>query len=61
MDEESDPRIQKGARIAELIWWSLAKRIVLIASEHYKWDDEHLREISEIFLRPNDYTVKCKT
>ena len=52
-----DPRIQKGQAFAELLWWSLAKRIVKLAGEHYKWDDEQWREASEIFLRPNDYKV----
>lgn len=56
--EQDDIRIKKGKYLAELMWWSLAKRIVRIASEHYKWDDDHLRDISEIFLRPNDYSVE---
>jgi hypothetical protein len=56
-DEQEDARVKKGIYLAELIWWSLAKRIVRIASEHYKWDDDHLRQISDIFLRPNDYKV----
>ena len=56
--EQEDIRIKKGKYLAELMWWSLAKRIVRIASEHYKWDDDHLRDISEIFLRPNDYKVE---
>jgi hypothetical protein len=56
--EQEDVRIKKGKYLAELMWWSLAKRIVRIASEHYKWDDDHLRDISEIFLRPNDYKVE---
>ena len=56
--EQEDVRVKKGKYLAELMWWSLAKRIVRIASEHYKWDDEHLRDISEIFLRPNDYKVE---
>jgi hypothetical protein len=56
-DEQEDARVKKGIYLAELMWWSLAKRIVRIASEHYKWDDDHLRQISDIFLRPNDYKV----
>ena len=52
-----DPRIQKGKQLAELLWWSLAKRIVKLAGEHFHWDDEQWREASEIFLRPNDYKV----
>jgi len=52
-----NPRVQKGKAFAELLWWSLAKRIVKLAGEHYKWDEEQWREASEIFLRPNDYKV----
>ena len=52
-----DLRITKGKALAEMIWWSLAKRIVKIAGEHYKWDDDQWKEATEIFLRPNDYKV----
>jgi len=52
-----DPRVEKGKELAEMIWWSLAKRIVLLASEHYKWDDDQLSEITDIFLKPSDYTI----
>ncbi len=50
-------RVQKGKQIAEQIWWSLAKRILRIAGDLYKWDDNDWREAQEIFLRPNDYFV----
>lgn len=52
-----DPRILRGNQLVEQLWWSLAKRIVRIAGELYKWDDEKWRQATEIFLRPNDYKV----
>ena len=52
-----DPRVEKGKELAEMIWWSLAKRIVRIANDHYKWDDYQLSEVTDIFLKPSDYTI----
>lgn len=54
---EEDPRVTKGKQLVELIWWTVAKKIVKTAGEFYKWDDEEWREATELFLRPNDYRV----
>lgn len=54
---EEDERVKKGKKLAEMIWWSLAKRIVLLAGEMYGWDDERWRDATELFLRPSDYKV----
>ena len=56
-EQPQDPRIKKGIQIAEQMWWTLAKRIVKIAGEHYNWTEEEWREAAELFLRPNDYFV----
>lgn len=55
--DSPDPRILRGNQLVEQLWWTLAKRIVRIAGELYKWDDEKWRQATEIFLRPNDYKV----
>ena len=55
--EPTDARVTKGAALAEMLWWSLAKRIIKIAGEHYGWKDEQWTAASELFLRPNDYKV----
>ncbi len=55
-----DPRIEKGKVLAELLWWSLAKRIVLYAGELYNWSEEEWKDATDIFLRPNDYKVKIR-
>ena len=52
-----DYRVVKGKTLVEMLWWSLAKKIVKLAGEHYKWNEETWKEASEIFLRPNDYKV----
>ena len=56
--DPADPRVAKGAAFAEMLWWSLAKRIVKIAGEHSGWTDEQWTAATELFLRPNDYTIK---
>lgn len=58
--EVLDPRIEKGRVFAEFVWWSLAKKIFSIAATHYGWSEEEAERAREIFLRPNDYTVKCR-
>ena len=55
-----DARTEKGKRFIELIWWSLAKRIVRVAGEHYEWSEEEWKSALEVFLRPGDYTVVVK-
>ena len=57
MNEE---RISRGVTLAEQVWWSLAKKIVFLAGNHYKWDEEQWREANEKFLRQNDYKVFIK-
>jgi hypothetical protein len=52
-----NPEVLKGKLLAEQLWWRLAKRIVEIAGNHYKWDDARWNAIAEVFLRPNDYQV----
>ena len=53
-------RLDKGKRFIEHLWWSLAKRIVRIAGDHYQWTEEEWKSAMEIFLRPGDYKVMLK-
>ena len=57
MDPQQDPRVLRGKQLVEQLWWTLAKRIVRMAGDLYKWDDEQWRQATELFLRPNDYKV----
>jgi hypothetical protein len=54
MDDEN---VKKGIVLAEQVWWSLAKRIVFLAGNLYKWDENQWQEVNEKFLRPTDYKV----
>ena len=57
---EGNPRVERGLQFIEKLWWQLAKRIMLMAGELYKWDNEQWKEMQELFLRPNDYKVVLK-
>jgi hypothetical protein len=56
-DAANEKRIAEGINIAEFMWWTLAKRIVGIAGDLYKWDESRWEVVKEKFLRSNDYTV----
>uniref|UniRef100_A0A6C0L5J0 Uncharacterized protein n=1 Tax=viral metagenome TaxID=1070528 RepID=A0A6C0L5J0_9ZZZZ len=60
IDAANDKRITDGKQFAEFLWWTLAKRIVGIAGELYKWDESQWEVIKEKFLRNNDYAVVAK-
>ena len=55
-----DPRVEKGQKFIEWIWYRLARRIVHIAGTHYGWNDEQWEDAQRQFLRPNDYKVILK-
>jgi hypothetical protein len=54
---EYNERVERGRKFAELVWWRFAKRILQIAGEHYKWDDDEWKAMTDFFLRPNDYKI----
>lgn len=54
MDDEN---VKKGIVLAEQVWWSLAKRIVFLAGNMYKWDETQWQDANEKFLKPSDYKV----
>jgi hypothetical protein len=53
----SNVYVYKGREFAERFWFSLAKRILKIAGEHYKWDEQTWDENINLFLRSSDYSV----
>jgi hypothetical protein len=59
-DLRLDPRIEKGKKLVEFIWYRLAKKIVKMAGEMYEWDEEKWEEAGRLYLRPGDYTVIVK-
>ena len=60
IDAANEQRIADGKQFAEFIWWTLAKRIVGIAGDLYKWDESQWEAMNEKFLRSNDYRVVAK-
>jgi hypothetical protein len=58
--EPLDPRVEKGKKLVEFLWFRLAKKIVKIAGETYGWDEEAWEEAQRIYLRPIDYKVVVK-
>jgi len=57
--DENEQRVADGTQFVELLWWTLAKRIIGIAGDLYKWDTDAWERAQEIFLRSNDYQVKA--
>jgi len=55
-----DENVEKGIVLAEQVWWSLAKRIVFLAGNLYKWDETQWRDANDFFLRSKDYRVFVK-
>ena len=60
LDTRLDPRIEKGKKLVEFLWYRLAKKIVKMAGEMYGWDEEKWEEAGRLYLRPGDYTVIVK-
>ena len=58
--DTNEKRIADGIQFAEFVWWSLAKRIVSLAGDLYKWDESQWDTAQELFLRSNDYKVVIK-
>ena len=54
----SDLAVRHGLDFAELVWWTLAKRIVNVLGQHLKWDEDQWREAQDKFLKPNDYKAQ---
>jgi hypothetical protein len=52
-----DENVKKGIVLAEQVWWCLAKRIVFLAGNLYKWDETQWQDANEKFLKPSDYKV----
>ena len=55
-DSESE-RISRGQQLLEQLWWSMAKKIVETAGKQYNWTEEQWQSATELFLRPNDYSI----
>ncbi len=55
-----DPRIQEGVEMIQTIWYGVAIQIVNMAIRTYNLNPEQGKALKELFLKPNDYTVRLR-
>lgn len=55
-----DPRIQEGTDMIQTVWYGVAIQIVNMAIHTYNLNPEQAKAIKELFLKPNDYTVRLR-
>ncbi len=55
---EQSEEEKEGLEMIESMWYSLAVKIVKLAIEVYHLDEEQAKALKEVFLKPNDYTVR---
>jgi hypothetical protein len=55
-----DPRVQEGVDMIQSIWYGVAIQIVTMAIHTYKCNPEQAKALKELFLKPNDYTVRLR-
>lgn len=55
-----DPRIAEGTELIQTIWYGLAIKIVNMAIRVYNLDEAQAKAVKEIYLRPNDYSVRLR-
>lgn len=48
---------KEGINMIEMMWYSIAIKIVSMAIEVYNLDDEQAAALKDVFLKPNDYIV----
>lgn len=55
-----DTRVQEGIDIIQTIWYGVAIQIVSMAIRAYNLNPEQAKALKELFLKPNDYTVRLR-
>ena len=55
-----DPRVQEGIDMIQTVWYGVAIQIVNMAIHTYNLNPEQAKAIKELFLKPNDYTVRLR-
>jgi hypothetical protein len=56
-----DPRVQEGVDMIQSMWYGVAIQIVNMAIRTYNLNPEQSKALKELFLKPNDYTVRLRT
>lgn len=52
-----DNELQEGIEILESMWYLTAVKIVNLAIQVYKLNDEQATALKDVFLKQNDYHV----
>ncbi len=55
-----NPRIEEGVEMIQSIWYGVGVQIVNLAIKVYNLDKDQARALKEIYLRPNDFTVRLQ-
>lgn len=55
-----DPRIEEGIEMIQSIWYGVGVQIVNLAIKVYNLDKDQARALREVYLRPNDFTVRLR-
>jgi hypothetical protein len=55
-----DPRVQEGLDMIQTIWYGVAIQIVNMAIKTYNLTPEQGKALKEVYLKPNQYTVKLR-
>ena len=56
-----DSELREGSALISFMWFEVAKRIVQKAIHIYECTPEQAEALKKVFLRSNDYCVKCLT
>ena len=55
-----DPRIQEGVDMIQSMWYGIGIQIVNLAIKVYNLTPQQAQALKDIYLKPNDYTVKIR-
>ena len=55
-----DSRIQEGATMIESMWYGIGVQIVNMAIHIYNLNEEQAKALKEVYLKPNDYSVRLR-
>ena len=60
LNSMEDPRVQEGIDMIQTIWYGVAIQIVSMAIRTYNLNPEQGKALKDLFLKPNDYTVRLR-
>ncbi len=55
-----DERVREGVEIVQSMWYGVAIQIVTMAIRVYDLNPEQAKALKDVYLRPNDFTVRLR-